>query len=140
MKNGQERTNQRGFFDMSWIADKIQFLPFVGLMMQNNDAHNHTTLVTRLIEAAIIGGVVLYGTVQTIGEQLNGIEHRVEQVENKVDGISGLYNQVENNSDKLGSIENDIYKPVYPHPALKDKAEKRVLRNEITNDDDGSGK
>jgi hypothetical protein len=51
-------------------------------------------ILTRLGESAIIGGIILFGTVQVLGERINGIKEQVSAL-----------------SHDLEKIKNDFYKP-----------------------------
>ena len=79
------------------INSFLHYIPFVGLMA--GKAQQHSPIVTRLVEAGIIGAVLLYGTVQILGtdidwlkkemQQMNG---RISQVErNQIDALRYMY-------------------------------------------------
>jgi len=54
-------------------------LPFVGLVLGNE----HAPIIAKLIEYAVIGGVILFGTVQVLGNKIDDVGaqmNRVEQV------------------------------------------------------------
>ena len=74
------------------IREAMQWLPFFSLMNRNStsaprDGPWTHPLTIRLIEAAIIGGVVLYGTVQATETKLNYIGQQLEQVRAEVQEI-----------------------------------------------------
>lgn len=73
------------------LREVMQWIPFVGLMNRNAAKGSESMwshpLTVRLIEAAIIGGVVLYGTVQATEQKLNHIGEQLHQVRAEVKEI-----------------------------------------------------
>jgi hypothetical protein len=73
------------------LREMMQWLPFFSLMNRNSTGHGASPwthpVSVRLIEAAIIGGVVLYGTVQATETKLNYIGQQLEQVRAEVQEI-----------------------------------------------------
>jgi hypothetical protein len=80
------------------LAHFAHFIPFVGLALSSDT--NHQPVVTRLIEAGIIGAVVMYGTVQVLGERINNLESRVQEL-----------------SIDVKTIRRDIYRPYIGEPS-----------------------
>ena len=74
------------------LTQLVDWVPFIGLAIGNPE---HQPVITRLIEAAIIGVVVMYGTVQATGARIDGLEQRVQEVK-----------------AELGTIRRDIYRPI----------------------------
>lgn len=58
----------------------IQYIPFVGLAVQGVQQHASNPAVTRLMEAAIIGAVTMYGTVQVIGAKVEVLSAQVTEL------------------------------------------------------------
>lgn len=56
------------------VEHGTQFVPFVGLAMQGKGGAMKSPLITRLLESAIMGGVLLYGTVQVVGNDVTWIK------------------------------------------------------------------
>ncbi len=52
-------------------------LPFIGLVMGNE----HAPIVTKLIEYFVIGGVILFGTIQVLGTKIDDINIQMNKVE-----------------------------------------------------------
>ena len=77
---------------MSHGEDQINsithYIPFIGLM--TGKAQQHSPIITRLVEAGIIGAVLLYGTVQILGTDINWLKKEMEQ-------MNGRIGQVERN-------------------------------------------
>ncbi len=48
----------------------LPYLPFVGAAVVGNNTFNFGTLISRILETAIIGAIVLYANVQTINTKL----------------------------------------------------------------------
>lgn len=59
------------------IDNILWHIPFIGLMV-NSD---HSPIITRLIEAVIIGGVVMYGTVKVLGARVDHVSARLDRVQ-----------------------------------------------------------
>lgn len=86
MSNGEDHLNSF-----------TSYIPFIGLMV--GKAQQQSPIVTRLIESAIIGAVLLYGTVQILGndidwlkKEMSQINGRIEQVErNQIDAMRFMY-------------------------------------------------
>lgn len=57
----------------------VESLPFIGLMAGGPGPHQSPAL-TRLIEAAIIGGIVLYGTVQVLDAQIKAVHSDLTEI------------------------------------------------------------
>ena len=74
----------------------IDYIPFFGLAVGNNTAGT-TPIVTRLIEAAIIGAVIMYGTVQVLGE--------------RIDNIATVQKEMK---QELRDFKQDFYRPTLP--------------------------
>jgi len=55
----------------------IDNLPFVGLVLGNE----HAPIIAKLIEYAVIGGVILFGTVQVLGNKIDDVGAQMNQVE-----------------------------------------------------------
>ena len=73
------------------LPDNWQWVPFIGLALQPTGGH--TPFMTRLIESGIIGAIILFGTVQVLGERIDGLstvihsqqasqDKRIERLEN----------------------------------------------------------
>jgi len=58
----------------------MQYVPFVGLAVQGAQHHSSSPAVTRLMEAAIIGAVTMYGTVQVIGTKVDVLHIQVQEL------------------------------------------------------------
>lgn len=56
-----------------------QWVPFIGLAVNSGKDNIHSPWVVRLIEAAIVGAVTMYGTTEKLGERITGLEKRLEQ-------------------------------------------------------------
>lgn len=73
------------------LREMMQWLPFVSLMNRNPSAHGagpwSHPLTIRLLEAAIIGGVVLYGTVQATETKLDHLGEQLQQMRAEVQEI-----------------------------------------------------
>ncbi|NIT13977.1 MAG: hypothetical protein GTN99_06985 [Candidatus Dadabacteria bacterium] len=76
----------------------------------NNPLNGHSrTIITRLLEAAIIGGVVMYGTVRINAGSIQGLKEDVTEIK-----------------EQINKIRDDFYVPrhrqqssvVRHHPAL----------------------
>lgn len=57
----------------------IQYIPFIGLAVQGAQ-HQQNPAITRLLEAAIIGAVTMYGTVQVIGAKVELLSIQVNEL------------------------------------------------------------
>lgn len=70
----------------------LDAVPFVGLVTRQANGPQ-SPLFTRLAEAAVIGAVTTWGTVQVLGERIEQIERRLGErlsiVEHRVDKITG---------------------------------------------------
>lgn len=55
----------------------LQYIPFVGLAVQGVQHHQNNPAITRLMEAAIIGAVTMYGAVQVIGAKVDALSTQV---------------------------------------------------------------
>ena len=53
----------------------LSHLPFIGLAITHEPV-----LITRLIESAIVGAIILYGSVQIIGTKLDDVSHDLRRV------------------------------------------------------------
>lgn len=62
------------------MKDLLQYVPFIGLAVQGAQSHAANPAVTRLAEAAIIGAVTMYGTVQVIGTKVDVLQAQVHEV------------------------------------------------------------
>lgn len=61
-------------------------VPFIGLMVKPpTEGTPMWSLITRLLEAAIIGGVVMYGTVQVLSKDIEWLKITVSEVNQKQD-------------------------------------------------------
>lgn len=60
--------------------DLIQYIPFVGLAVQGAQQHAGNPAITRLMEAAIIGAVTMYGTVQVLSTEIKGLSIQVAEL------------------------------------------------------------
>ena len=58
------------------LNDLVSYIPFVGMAV----GHQQHPMITRLIESAIIGGVVLFGTVQVLGERIDNLKLQVTEL------------------------------------------------------------
>ncbi len=72
----------------------LTHIPFVGLAITGQE----TTLITRLIESAIVGGIVLYGSVNLIGQKIDDLSLRVDRIMVVQDSVSARLRLVENRS------------------------------------------
>lgn len=74
------------------LHDFLQYIPFIGLALQDATNNTHQPIVIRLIEAAIIGGIVMYGTQQVMAERMDGFEDRLIEVKQDIKQIrSDIY-------------------------------------------------
>jgi hypothetical protein len=73
----------------------VDRLPFVAIATKG-ERSTASQLMVRLGEAAIIGAIVMFGTVQTL-------QHDIESIKSTI-------NEIKANIEK---IENDLYKPIY---------------------------
>ena len=83
--------------DQKSLHDFLQYIPFVSLAT-SDPAYHHPPLITRLLEAAIIGGVIMFGTVEQLGTRLSRLETEVNQMRTdlyapRVDGNLPPYTQ-----------------------------------------------
>ncbi|MDP1586316.1 MAG: hypothetical protein Q8M07_01110 [Prosthecobacter sp.] len=67
-----------------FASDVAQYIPFIGLAV---GGHQQQPIVTRLIESAIIGGVVLFGTVQVLGERIDHLKNQVTELRTEQAGM-----------------------------------------------------
>lgn len=78
------------------MEDKLhkipEYLPFISLVNGT-----HTPLVTRLVEAAILGGVITWGTVQVLGERIDNLAQTQREIKYEIK-----------------QIRDDFYKPMIP--------------------------
>ena len=58
----------------------IQYIPFIGLAAQGMQQHAGNPVVTRLMEAAIIGAIAMYGTVQVLSAEIKGLSVQVSEL------------------------------------------------------------
>lgn len=72
---------------MDWRSPDIwHAVPFVGLMVKPTPENAQTwALITRLLEAAIIGGVVMWGTVKVLSNDIDWIKRQITEVNTKQD-------------------------------------------------------
>ena len=68
----------------------INYIPFIGLMAGKTE---HSPIITRLVESAIIGGVLLYGTVQILGNDIDWLKMEIGQINNRIENVE--HNQVD---------------------------------------------
>lgn len=66
----------------------MQWLPFVSLANRPAEVEGKTVwthpLTVRLLEACIVAGVVMYGTVQTAGAKLEHIQAEIREVKAEI--------------------------------------------------------
>ena len=60
-------------------------VPFIGLMVKPPNGVISGSLITRLLEAAVIGGVVMWGTVQVLGTDIDWLKKQVSEINYKQD-------------------------------------------------------
>lgn len=83
---------------MDWMRpDWLNWIPFVGLAVNGNKTNWHSPLVVRLIETVVIGGVILYGTVQVLGSEIDALQRDVNEIKQDV-----------------RDMRRDIYQPQIP--------------------------
>ena len=70
----------------------VEYLPFIGMM---SGAQTH--VATRLVEAGIIGLIIMYGTVSILGERINHLA--IGQADLRAEVMK---------------IRNDFYRPIMP--------------------------
>lgn len=60
----------------------LQYMPFIGLAVKSTNFQEHPTrsLVVRLLEAGIIGAVVLYGSVQINSSRIEDLRETVNEM------------------------------------------------------------
>lgn len=78
--------------DPGWV----NYVPFVGLAI-NGDNPKNRPILTRLLEAVIIGAVAMYGTTKVLEERIENIART--QLEIK---------------QEIRQIRNDFYRPAIP--------------------------
>lgn len=66
--------------DPDSINAALHALPFVGLITGKAAG---SPLITRLLEAAIIGGVLLFGVVESVGTDIEWLKARVQVIESQ---------------------------------------------------------
>jgi hypothetical protein len=63
----------------------LQWIPFIGLAVKSPGAQH--PLVIRLLEAAIIGAVVTWGTVQVLSNDIRWIRDSIAQQNQRIDRL-----------------------------------------------------
>lgn len=84
------------------IAQIAQYLPFLGVMMTQQQGGTQSVIV-RLVEAGIIGGVVMYGTTISLGEKVKSVEKDIINVQSSVNEIRRT----------IEDMKSDIYVPAF---------------------------
>ena len=59
------------------FIDMIGYVPFVGMIVSNKE---HSPMITRLLEAGIIGLVVMYGVQNVQSEQISTIRESLNEI------------------------------------------------------------
>ncbi len=62
------------------IPDFINMIPFIGMVTGGKEP---PPLLTKLFEAAILGGVVMYGTVSLNGKDIEWIKREINEIQDK---------------------------------------------------------
>ena len=62
-----------------FIYHLLPYLPFIGAAVVGSNTFNFGTLISRILETAIIGAVVLYANVQTINTKLESARDSIAQ-------------------------------------------------------------
>lgn len=57
----------------------LPYLPFIGAAVVGSNNFNFGTLISRILETAIIGAIVLYANVQTINTKLESARESISQ-------------------------------------------------------------
>lgn len=63
------------------LAEHASAIPFIGMMTKRAEGQ---PIITRLIEAAIIGGVVMYGTVQAVSKDIIWLKSGLTEVKSSI--------------------------------------------------------
>jgi hypothetical protein len=59
------------------FTDMIGYVPFVGMIIGNKE---HSPMITRLLEAGIIGLIVMYGVQNVQSEQISTIRESLNEI------------------------------------------------------------
>lgn len=66
----------------------MDFVPFMALALGDQ-----TPVITRLIEAGIIGGVVMFGTVTAIDKDIEWLKHELREVKSEMTTLRSEINR-----------------------------------------------
>ena len=83
----------------------IHYIPFLGMAAVGRQEINYSTLITRLLEAAIIAGVVMYSNIQVMDTRIGQINNNVSVVNKRADKLDGKIEKLER---KLNTIILDL--------------------------------
>ena len=88
-------------------SDVAEFIPFAGMMVDQAKRHAgpYQTMLVRLLEAGIIGGVVMYGTVEAMGQKITALEIQYQA------DVATLKEDIAELKADLRDIRSDFYLP-----------------------------
>lgn len=65
------------------ISENAYMLPFVGMVMKK-DMQQHQPIITRLLESAVLGAIVLYGVVKVVETDITWIKRDLVEVKTDI--------------------------------------------------------
>lgn len=98
------------------LRELIQYVPFLSLANRPTEAGGKTLLThpltVRLLEAAIIAGIVLYGTVQSAEVRLAHIHLELQELKQEVHEIKAQLRLVEQEQWRRRGLDKLAWMPV----------------------------
>lgn len=87
------------------ITHILPYLPFVGAAVVGTNQFNFGTLISRILETAIIGAVVLYANVQTINTKLEAARTSISECVNEHKAAS---HELHSHELELNTLKHEI--------------------------------
>lgn len=101
---------------MNELREIAQFLPFLSLLNKNDEATAGVAhvwkhpLTVRLIEAAIIGTLAMYGSVRGLEQELRYIRDYAQRIEQRIEKLESVVRQVEQDNWRRRGMESGLSK------------------------------